>query len=133
MNRQWALLAVLLFGMLVIWSQGYSAQPPLPDTDAAFRVGPSAGGKPFVPQTTGNVVYAYPGQPGKAFIVNVGVFAQKVAPLTQNQALLINGFDTAVTVKKGSATANITNWGAGTPAVEGDPKCPSDNSLPCLV
>ena len=133
MKKQSALLAVLLFGTLVIWSQGYSAQPPLPDTDAAFRVGPSAGGRPFVPQTPGNVIYAYPGEPGKFFIVYVGIFAQKVAPLTQNQALLTNGFDVAVSVKKGTATANMTNWGAGTPSVEGDPKCPSDASLPCLV
>lgn len=105
----------------------------LPDTNVTFRVGPTAGGQPFLPRVPSNVILAYAGEPGTPFIVDVGVFASKNAPVAQGDALLIQGFDIALSVAKGTATANLVNWSAGTPSDEGDPKCPDDAALPCLI
>lgn len=117
----------LLFGWTDVYSQA------LPDANLTYRVGPTAGKRAFIPKTTNNVIFAYAGEPGQPFITSIGVFASKNTPLTPNNALLVGGFDIAFSVAKGTATANLVNWAAGTPSLDGDPRCPGDSSLPCLT
>ncbi len=125
MERKHRGLLYLLFVTLFVWGVAEAALPAPPVT---FRVGPTAGGQSFIPQS--DVLYAYPGDPGRPFVLSIAVYAsRKTAP-----AVDIQGFAIGMSVSKGTGSPpQLVDYGVQKPSQDGDPQCPSDLSLPCLI